>query len=309
MRRRRRFLSGASTPGHGDGAAELDVALGQINQVLARVVEGDLDARVVLLEGPEAARHTADRINSTLDLLEAYTRETQACLRASAEGRFHRVVLLRGLPGQFGDGARSINAARAAMLAHDEQLTRRDAERSRLGVDVAGISERLASAASGLGDATRTLSLTTQQAVTEAGQALSTMDSLQKASAQIQSAVQMIVEVADQTRLLALNATIEAARAGDAGKGFAVVAGEVKNLASETTASSEKITVQVHAAQEAARAAAASITAITSAIREIDAQIGEVRARVDGADGLEPLAARLSAQVDRLAADSTGQVG
>jgi methyl-accepting chemotaxis protein len=52
--------------------------------------------------------------------------------------------------------------------------------------------------------------------------------------------VQTISTIAGQTNLLALNATIEAARAGDAGRGFAVVAGEVKRLASDTRAATDR---------------------------------------------------------------------
>ena len=60
---------------------------------------------------------------------------------------------------------------------------------------------------------------------------------------QIGSVSSTIETIAKQTRLLSLNAAIEAARAGEAGKGFAVVAGEVKNLADETRAATDKISV------------------------------------------------------------------
>ncbi len=52
--------------------------------------------------------------------------------------------------------------------------------------------------------------------------------------------VQTISTIAGQTNLLALNATIEAAHAGDAGRGFAVVAGEVKRLANDTRAATDR---------------------------------------------------------------------
>ncbi len=57
----------------------------------------------------------------------------------------------------------------------------------------------------------------------------------------IQRAIEVITNIAEQTSLLSLNASIEAARAGEQGKGFAVVAEEIRKLADESNKSASEI--------------------------------------------------------------------
>lgn len=117
------------------------------------------------------------------------------------------------------------------------------------------------------------------------------MQVLSKNTSVIDTAVEAIKEIADQTNLLAINASIEAARSGEHGKGFAVVAEEVRKLADESHIAAleiEKVVTQITNYTEqieqdidnntnAVRSGRETVQTARSHFEQIDGAVGHVQ--------------------------------
>ena len=112
------------------------------------------------------------------------------------------------------------------------------------------------------------------------GDAAKIVRELAEEAQQIGSIVDLISEIADQTHLLSLNATIEAARAGDVGKGFAVVAGEVKQLAAQSAAATQRIADRVATIRQRAQDATRTMAEVVERISTVDQRFTAVDAAI-----------------------------
>jgi len=146
---------------------------------------------------------------------------------------------------------------------------------------VASAAEQLAASIGEIGAQVGQAALVTRSAVEASDRTESTIESLSSAVGRIGDVAGLIQGIAAQTNLLALNATIEAARAGEAGKGFAVVANEVKNLANQTSRSTEEISRLIGEIQSVTARSVAEVRAISHTIGEIDAISSTVAAAVE----------------------------
>ena len=100
--------------------------------------------------------------------------------------------------------------------------------------------------------------------------------------------IQMIREIADQTKLLGLNAAIEAARAGEYGRGFAVVAEEIRRLSEQSNTSAKqvkdilnKIAISIDSINDQTQETSAVSEEQSSSTQEIAASMEELTAQLD----------------------------
>ncbi len=250
--------------------------------------QGQFHRRFMLRGMSGSYRHAAEAINAASDAMHKQSQalEESKDRRAALASEFD--TFLRDVVGSVSSAAQRCNgSARRIEGANSDALTRVTSvsESTRQLASeiesVAAASEELTATASEIGRRSRDASTVAASAAQEAHRTTQVIGGLAELSRTIGGVLRLIHQVAEQTNLLALNATIEAARAGEAGRGFAVVADEVKNLAKQTSRSTEEIGGHIQAIQSATTEAVQAIARISQTIETINASASEITSSVE----------------------------
>jgi methyl-accepting chemotaxis protein len=132
----------------------------------------------------------------------------------------------------------------------------------------------------------------------------STIAELGSRSTAIGDVVEVIDQVAAETKLLSLNASIVATQAGQHGKAFNVVAGQIAKLAERTASSSREITQLIRSVQATARQA---VTAAAEGSQSVDEGVRRTRGAADALGQIIASAGESSSNVSGIAEASQRQ--
>lgn len=249
--------------------------LSVLNQAIKDVAsgQGDLTQRLDTNTDQEFAE-LAHGFNTFTETLQTQIKQSKAIGEEIMRGAELTIMSVEGS-----------SSAMRSQLQELEQLATAMHEMSVTATEVANNAQGAASAAKEADEATiegsQVVSVTTQsidKLSAHIEMAVKEVQGLESATANIETILKVINDIADQTNLLALNAAIEAARAGESGRGFAVVADEVRTLAQRTQQSTTEIRGMIEQLQIGS-------SSVSKAMKESKETAVDVVAKAQLADG------------------------
>jgi len=206
---------------------EIDATVGEITEAVSNLHEYAENTLATLLQMKASVKEIADNTASFVSFID----ETSSSIEES-------FALTRTVNENIGQSKEAVNTtlASATQISRSVQDVRDSAKHS------STLAKEVVSNIRENGIVAITESVNGMNEIKDsADKTAKVVEGMRGSSEKIDEIVQVIREVADETKLLALNAAILSAQAGEHGKGFGVVAEEIGRLAERTAQNTKDI--------------------------------------------------------------------